>query len=136
MPTAGAFNGNLVLLNVGGTPVGCSKDLSWSGTNGEIDATCKDNDGAEQTLLGQQGSTFNLSGLTVFDATYGFDELLAAWKDRTTVTIRITTGVTGDTYVEFSAVITTFNWNNNVNSPSEWDISGKSTGAITTGVES
>jgi hypothetical protein len=96
MPTNGVFVGTKVVPIIDGEPVGCSTDLSLELSSEVIDATCKDNEGARQVLPGQNNWTCNFSALTVYNTDQGVEELVAKWLAKDTVSVSISTGVTGD----------------------------------------
>ena len=135
MPSTAAIEGNDLELYIGGTLVGCSRDASISLSRAFIDATCKDNDGAEQVLPGQ--TSWNASGSAIYamDATLGGDEMIDNLQNGTLVTVRMTTGVTGDTYLEGSAYVENLNFTSNYNDVVTYDFSLKGTGTLTKGTE-
>lgn len=130
--TSGAFKGNLFGLYIGGTLIACARDCSFDGTNETIDATCKDNDGAKQVLLGQQGGTFNVDGLVVMDASYGFVDLIGVWLNKTEVVVLMSTEETGDTTITASCLLTNITVNGPLNDVANFSATFETTGAITT----
>lgn len=141
MPTTGAIEGNKILLKTaatGGTVValGCLRDLSWSGSRATIDTTCKDNDGAEDFIVGGESATISAGGITAYDATNGCDEMLAAWKAGTVLDFEMATETTGDTLLSGSAIIESIDYNGNYNDVSQWSMSLKVKGGTTIGTVS
>ena len=114
MATTGTVKGNLVGVYIAddSDPVGydliaCGTNASLNITNDMIETVCKDNDGARSVLPGQQSINITIEGLTAFD-NVGRTELFAAVKDKTQLTLRYGSGVTGDPYVQVNAYITSF----------------------------
>ena len=112
MATLGTVKGNLVGVYIndgsdGYDLIACGTNASLNITNDMIETVCKDNDGARSVLPGQQSINITIEGLTAFD-NVGRTELFAAVKDKTQLTLRYGSGVTGDPYVQVNAYITSF----------------------------
>ena len=111
MATTGTVKGNLVGVYIqdGSTfdLIACGTNASLNITNDMIETVCKDNDGARSVLPGQQSINITIEGLTAFD-NVGRTELFAAVKDKTQLTLRYGSGVTGDPFVQVNAYITSF----------------------------
>jgi len=106
MATTGNINGTNLLVYIGGTAIGCATSSSISLNMSTIDTTCKDSAGWTDGIAGLRDWSIDTEALTQFDATYGFNDLVTAWKNRTLVTVRFSTNVTGDEYFEGTAYIT------------------------------
>lgn len=135
MPTTGAVVGNKIGVYVGGTLIACATSATFEGQNTMIDATCKDNNGAEQVIPGQQSWSMSVDALVKYDAAYGIDDLDAVWLNQQEVTIRMGTGVTGDPYYEGTAYIESFSKNAGLNEVANYSVSFKGTGNVTKGTE-
>lgn len=133
MATTGVFNGNILGIYVGGTLILCATSESFELTNAEIDATCKDNSGARQVLMGQQSWSMSFEGLTKYDAAYGIEDLRTLALNKTSATFRWSTEVTGDTYMEGTGYISSFSENAGVNEVATYSISITGTGSISSG---
>ena len=114
MATTGTVKGNLVGVYIadGADPVGydliaCGTNASLNITNDMIETVCKDNDGARSVLPGQQSINITIEGLTAYN-NVGRTQLFASVKDKTQLTLRYGSGVTGDPYVQVNAYITSF----------------------------
>jgi len=111
MATTGTVKGNLVGVYIqDGSAfdlIACGTNASLNITNDMIETVCKDNDGARSVLPGQQSINITIEGLTAFD-NIGRTELFDAVKDKTQLTLRYGSGVTGDPYVQVNAYITSF----------------------------
>jgi TP901-1 family phage major tail protein len=112
-------------------------DASFSFSHEPRDITTKDSGGYRELLEGLRSWSASGSGLVQYDTgsgEQGYAELYAASKDRTLVTCRFMTNVTGDTYYQGTAYVTSVE----KTSPGAEDnvtftISLEGTGAITTG---
>jgi predicted secreted protein len=134
MATIGSVNGTLVMVAVEGENIACTTGATFSGTNATIDATCKDNDGAEDFLAGNQGWTISVNGNSKYDAATGISDLETVWFNKTIVTLTWGTGVTGDPYKQGEAIITAFNEEAPLNAVSTWSVTFQGKGLISRGV--
>ena len=111
MATTGTVKGNLVGVYIqdGSTfdLIACGTNASLNITNDMIETVCKDNDGARSVLPGQQSINITIEGLTAYN-NVGRTQLFASVKDKTQLTLRYGSGVTGDPYVQVNAYITSF----------------------------
>jgi|TARA_B110000914_G_scaffold224246_1_gene241559 hypothetical protein len=116
MATTGTVKGNLVgvyILDADASGdsnydlIACGTNASLNLTNEMIETVCKDNDGARSVLPGQQSVSINIDGLTAYN-NIGRTHLFASAKDKTALTLRYGTGVTGDQYAQVTAYITSF----------------------------
>lgn len=109
MPTTNVVNSTLMALyvDVSGTltKVNHLTDASISFTHEPRDITTKDSAGYRELLEGLRSWSASGSGLFAEDATYGYNDLETLLQNRTKVTIRFMTNVTGDTYWEGEAYI-------------------------------
>ena len=106
MATTGKIDGNNILIYVAGTPIACTTSASLSMSMATIDTTCKDSGGWASSIAGLKNWEMSGEGLTEFNATYGFNDLVSVWKAGTEITVRFSTNVTGDKYFEGKAYIT------------------------------
>ena len=106
MATTGNINGTNLLVYIGGTAIGCTTSCTVNLNMATIDTTCKDSAGWTSQIAGLRDWSIDAEALTQYDATYGFTDLVSAWKNRTAVTVRFSTNVTGDEYFEGTAYIT------------------------------
>ena len=106
MATTGKIDGNNLLIYVQGSAVACTTSASLSMSMSSIDTTCKDSGGWASSIAGLKNWELSGEGLTEFDATYGFNDLVTIWKAGTEITVRFSTNVTGDKYFEGKGYIT------------------------------
>jgi predicted secreted protein len=121
--TPGTISGNGVLVYVDGVAIGCTTGGTLTGTNNQIETTCKDNDGAVTYAAGSQDWNIQVDGNTKLDAPVGLPALAELWKNKETVTVRMATSNTvDDPYFEGEAFISSFTWTNPVNAPSTYSV--------------
>lgn len=130
MATTGDHLGNLRLLYIDDVAVGCTTQMSLSLSSEEVDSTCKDNNGARQSLAGQQNWSVSISGHQVFENNPSVDDLFDLWKNRTEFEARLSTGVTGDVEYTGDAYISSMEITDNVNEVATWSATITGTGAI------
>src|SRR5690554_3724813 len=111
----GIVNGNKIGVYVDNQLIGCLTSNSFSSTNEDIDVTCKDNDGARQTLPG--GNTAEITFEGNFDAasTYGLEELVSVHKNKTRVGIKYAQSGSGGLYITAYAYLNSLTWDGPLN---------------------
>lgn len=98
MATTGKINGTKLLVYVGSTAITHATKHTLELNMDTRDATTKDSAGWTETLEGKRNWTISGEAMFAFDATYGHDELTALIINRTSVTLKFSTEVSGDTY--------------------------------------
>lgn len=100
--------GNALLLYKDDVAIGCTTNCEFTSTNEEIDATCKDNDGAYDSLSGNNTSSMTFGALYDTGATVGLSEVLDAHKNKTEIAVRMGIAGSGGLYIQAArAVINT-----------------------------
>lgn len=143
MATTGKVLGNIlgIYINVDGAMklIAAGTGASYSAERQVIDVTTKDNSGARAILMGGKSVNFTFSGAISFDqsdATYnGYDKMLDAWNNGTSCTVRFSTNVVGDKYVQCTAYIANISGDAPVNAMGTYTLDIQSTGDITVGTE-
>lgn len=136
MASTGINEGRLVYLAVGGSVITHSTGLSVSTATGTIDITTKDSANDAEFLAGIRNATASGTFLFAENATYGYTALAAIQHSASnSVTLRLTSGVTGDKYYEWTAIITNMTNTANNGEAQSCDISFQMTGAVTIGTE-
>ena len=139
MATTGTVKGNLVgvyILDADASGdanydlIACGTNASLNLTNEMIETVCKDNDGARSVLPGQQSVSINIDGLTAYN-NIGRTHLFASAKDKTQLTLRYGSGVTGDPYVQVTAYITSFEETAPLNDSTSFTVSFDCSGLTT-----
>lgn len=101
----GKVKGNSLLVYKDDVAIGCTTECEFSSTNEEIDATCKDNDGAYDSLSGGNTSQITFSGLYDTDAAVGLSEVLTAHKDKTEIAVRMGISGSGGLYIQAARAV-------------------------------
>jgi hypothetical protein len=110
--------GNSLLIYVNDVAVGCTTNCEFTSTNEEIDATCKDNDGAYDSVSGGNTAQITFDGMYETDSTYGFEQIIAAHKNKTEIAIRMGIAGAGGQYVQAArAAINQLTWTGPLNAP-------------------
>lgn len=118
-------------MYVGATAITCQTDASISMSTNMFETTCKDSAANSAFLPGSKSWTASGSGSLAFDATYGAEELFAAWDAQTSMSIVFQTAVTGDKKYSGSAYITSLNINSSGNDEAvTFDYELQGTGAL------
>ena len=78
-------NGNDIGLYIGDQLIGCLTNASFSSTNETIDVTCKDNDGARQTLSGGNTAQITFEGYFNPSATYQVGDIVPLHQNKTLI---------------------------------------------------
>jgi predicted secreted protein len=131
MATTGDHLGNLRLMYVDDVAIGCTTSMSLSLSSESVDSTCKDNNGARQSLAGQQNWSVSIAGNQVFENTVSVDDLVTLWKNRTEFECKLSTNVTGDVEYTGDAYIESMEIVDNVNEVATWTANVVGTGPIT-----
>lgn len=128
------IKGNSLLIYVNDVAVGCTTNCEFTSTNEEIDATCKDNDGAYDSLTGGNTAQITFDGMYETDATYGFEEIVTAHKNKTEIAIRMSVTGGGGLYVQAArAAINQLTWTGPLNAPVTYNGTINIRGTWTTG---
>ena len=104
--TTGKINGTELLVYVGANPVACTLSSTIDLGTEVFDITSKDSDGWREILPGIRNWSISGDGLTQFDASYGFNDLVDVWKNRTMITVSFKTSNADDKIFTGSAYIT------------------------------
>jgi hypothetical protein len=108
--------GNSLLVYVNDVAIGCLNNNEFTSQNEEIDATCKDNDGARNVLPGGNTASISFDGTFDTASTYGWDELIAIHKNKTSVAIRMGVVGSGGSYIQAaSAYLNQLSWSGPLN---------------------
>ena len=106
MATTGKFNGTNLLLYVDGTAIAHATSHTLNVNAEMIDATTKSSAGWKDILPGLRDWSIDCEGMVAYDATEGWSESFADLGNRTQVTLRFSTEVSGDTYWTGTAYVT------------------------------
>ncbi len=129
--TTGPVRGNNLLLYIGGAEIAGTKEVSFDLKRNTIDATSKDDDGAETFLMAGTGGTASASGIWKFDAAYGIEDLMDAYLAATMLVGKWSTNVSGDFYLQANMFITNITGQSNVNDVVSFTAAFQISGSIT-----
>lgn len=131
MPTAGTVLAKTVKFYVGAVAITCQTDASLSMSTNMFETTCKDSGADSAFFPGTKSWTGSGSANLAFDATYGAEELFAAWKDQTLLSMVFQNAVTGDKKYAGSAYVSSLNFNSSGNDEAvSFDYELQGTGAL------
>ena len=136
MATTGVYDASLVVIQVGGTPVSHEVSNSISTTRDMIEITTKSSGGNKSYLYGEFDAEIECEAMHAFDSTYGYDDLLDAQLNKTSLTVKISpyrsgAEVTGDYRLTGSALVSNLSWNSPHNDAGTFSCTLKVTGGLT-----
>src|SRR5690606_20209440 len=92
--------GNALLVYVNDVAIGCLTNNEFNSTNEQIEAICKDNDGAYDSISSTNTAIITFEALQTDDATFGFGEIVQAHRNKTEVAIRMGVAGSGGNYIQ------------------------------------
>ena len=136
MATAGRQNGTLTIMQDGGVEIDFLTEVSYEASVAMIDISTKSSAGDREIIPGQRSYTFSGTAYYAEDATEGFAEMHANLTGRTAATIRLTSGVSGDDYLEASCYISNISLQAGTEDVKSFSYTYEVTSAITLSQES
>ena len=130
MASTGILNGTLGVIKVGAVTVAHLTSNNFNVEMATRDASTKSSAGWKDVLEGQRSWGGSASGYFAEDAAYGFEDLFDAMTSRTVVTLRFTTGVTGDKYYEGTAYVTSIAKTDGLEESSTFEATFEGTGVL------
>lgn len=110
--------GNALLVYINDVAIGCLTNNEFTSTNEEIEAICKDNDGAYDSLSGGNTASISFEAMHTDNATFGFEQIVQAHQNKTEVAIRMGIAGSGNHYIQAArAVINELSWSGPLNAP-------------------
>lgn len=106
--TNGRFTGEIIVVRVGANTIGCTTSDALSLSAEEVDLSCKDDGLFGTTQAGKKSWSLEISGWVAYDATYGNEDLKAAWLNSTVLAIKYGTVLANDPTFEGNAVVTSY----------------------------
>lgn len=108
MPTTGVVDGTLLRITSGGNAIAYATSCTFSRTRNSTDRVHKDlTSGQVEKTFQESSTTVTVEGFFSYDGTNNTPDVLnTAFENKTTLTMELTTGVTGDVEWQFSAVCT------------------------------
>lgn len=110
--------GNSVLIYIDNVAIGCLTGGTFSSNGNPIDVTCKDNDGAPQSLPSKGPWSISGQGNFNTDSSVGLSELLSARKNQTKLQVKYGGDTDGDLYVIGSVYLNQLTWEGPLNAAS------------------
>lgn len=131
MPSTGKMNGNAIGIYIGGTLLTHSLNHSFNSNMATIDTTTKDSAGDAEHLPGLRSYEFSASFYFAEDAAEGYEDLWDALIAGTDLTVKTSSGVTGDQEYSATAHVTSVTLSAEHDGNVSCDVSFAVTGAIT-----
>jgi predicted secreted protein len=113
-----AVKGNQVLVYVDNVAIGCLTGCTFTSNGASIDVTCKDNDGAPQSLPTKGPWQITFNGNFKTDSTYGLQQLLGIRRNQTLAQIKYGGENSGDLYIVGAAYLNQITWEGPLNAVS------------------
>lgn len=131
MATTGIMNGTLLGVYAGSTLIAHATEGSISLSMDTRDATTKGSGGSRDLLEATKSGTISVSALYADDAAYGVSDLMTAWSGRTTLTVKFSTEVSGDSFWSADAYVTSIEVNAGMEDNVTYSATFELTGTIT-----
>jgi predicted secreted protein len=128
--TTGKISGTLILVDAGGTTIGCSTNATLTITNERLETTCKDDEGAKTYTVGSQDWSLQVDGLVIYETPSNFSTVAAAAINATTIAWTMGTDNADDPVFSGSGFIGDFNYGAGLNAPATWSFTVAPTGPI------
>jgi predicted secreted protein len=106
MATTGVINGTLLGVYIGGTLIAKSTSATLNIVHNTRNSSSKDSSGWEEALGAMRSWTVSGDFLDAEDAAYRFDDLFSLVNNRSVVTLKLSSEVSGDKYYSGSAILT------------------------------
>ena len=129
--TTGIVNATLFKIYVGSNAIGCLTDISIDFSQSFRDTTCKDSGGDETFLPSTRSWSASGSGYHAEDATYGFDDLYAAYIAGTQLTIKYSSEIVGNKLYTGTAYIENLSRSGQFEDNEQFSVTFKGVGAVT-----
>lgn len=130
--TTGKISGNIRMLYMDDVLVGCTTANGMTGSNEQIETTCKDgtNPPPRTYESGVQEASLTADMIVRFDDANQYSKVAAAWVAATEHTWKLATPNADDPYWQVDGKISQFNETGNLNSPLTVSITISPTGKM------
>ncbi len=130
--TAGKFSGDLLILDIDGTPLAHSTDSTLTVTQDAPETTTKQSGGWKEVLIdGHRTFEMSASGLVTYDATTNAPhDLLGGILNNSTNALIWTTGDVGDEAFTGTGKLTSLSENSPQNAPVSFEVTFTGTGPL------
>lgn len=130
MATTGVIDGALLLMYLDSVAVGSATTHTLTLQMATRNTTTKGSAGWETSASGVRNWSATGSGLLVFSDTLGYSQLLALIVNRTSVSLRLSSEVSGDKFWEGTAWLTDLSLDSPDNENSTYTYTFKGTGVL------
>jgi len=127
----GIINATTMAIYIGATKIAALTNVSLSLNQALRTSVNKDDGGWEKSLPGARSWGMSGDSEFAFDAGYGVDDLVDAIINRTTLTVMLSTEVSGDYKFSGSALLESIELSGGAEENATYSFSLKGTGAIT-----
>ncbi len=110
-----AVKGNDVLVYIDNVAIGCLTNCTFTSNGAPIDVTCKDDDGAPQSLPSKGPWSISFNGNFKTDSSTGLEELLGIRKNQTLVQVKFGGDDSGDLFIIGAAYLNQLTWEGPLN---------------------
>lgn len=131
MPTTGIIKGTSLKIFNNTAEINHCTEATLSLSKTIIDTTSKDSNAWRTTLEGTKQWTLTGTAYVAYDATEGVDELLSDFNTDATVSVELTTDVTGDASYTGTGRISSFEKTGNLDEAAQFSFTIEGTGALT-----
>lgn len=111
-----AVKGNAVLIFIDNVAIGCLTGGTFTSNGNSIDVTCKDNDGAPQSLPSKGPWSITGNGNYKTDGALGLEQLLAARRNQTLLQVKY--GMADGLYIIGEVYLNQLTWEGPLNAVS------------------
>lgn len=126
------FNGTNLGVYVGGTIIAAATDCSLSLNMDTIDITTKDSAGYRELLAGLRSGSMSCNGLIDYQsANQDTVDLVTAWTNRTSLTLKFSNEITGDQSYTASGFLTSLEQSGGTEDTATYSASFELTGVVT-----
>ncbi len=129
--TTGVINGTDLILYVDGVAIGGSQSHDLTLDRDLPDASTKDSAGWAENIGGQKSWSIDCSGLVMFDAAFGFEELFDLFESGELVTLVFGTQISGDVQFDGGARLSSLSESAGNEDSTSFSVSFTGSGPIT-----
>lgn len=133
MPTTGVVGGSLLRITSGGNNIAYATSCTFDRSRSTTTRVHKDLTGGQaEVAINEDTTTVTVDGFFNYDGTNNsVDVLNTAYANKTELTMELTTGVTGDTEWQFTAICTALSFTAEAQQDSTFSATFTVQGAVT-----
>ena len=110
--------GNSVLVYIDNVAIGCLTGCTFTSNGNTIDTTCKDNDGAPESLPSKGPWSISFNGNFKTDSVVGLEQLLAIRRNLSLAQLKFGGDNVGDLYIIGQGYLNQLTWDGPLNAAS------------------